>query len=68
MTPEPIRAPAAPVAVRPPPILAPELPESPEPLRHFQAREAKRPMKQISTAAVIDAMRLMVSAPAASAV
>lgn len=42
--------------------------ESPEPLRHFQAREAKRPMKQISTAAVIDAMRLMVSAPAASAV
>jgi len=42
--------------------------ESPEPLHHFQAREAKRPMKQISTAAVIDAMRLMVSAPAASAV
>jgi ADP-heptose:LPS heptosyltransferase len=42
--------------------------ESPEPLRHFQAREAKRPMRQISTAAVIDAMRLMVSAPAASAV
>jgi predicted lipopolysaccharide heptosyltransferase III len=42
--------------------------ESPEPLRHFQAREAKRPMKQISTAAVIDAMRLLVSAPAASAV
>ena len=42
--------------------------ESPEPLGHFQAREAKRPMKQISTAAVIDAMRLMVSAPAASAV
>ena len=42
--------------------------ESPEPLRHFQAREAKRPMKQISTAAVINAMRLMVSAPAASAV
>jgi predicted lipopolysaccharide heptosyltransferase III len=42
--------------------------ESPEPLRHFQAREAKRPMKQISTTAVIDAMRLMVSAPAASAV
>jgi hypothetical protein len=28
--------------------------ESPEPLRHFQAREAKRPMKQISTAAVIE--------------
>jgi len=42
--------------------------ESPEPLRHFHAREAKRPMRQISTAAVIDAMRLMVSAPAASAV
>src|SRR5437588_3860161 len=42
--------------------------ESPERLHHFQAREAKRPMKQISTAAVIDAMRLMVSAPAASAV
>ena len=42
--------------------------ESSEPLHHFQAREAKRPMKQISTAAVIDAMRLMVSAPAASAV
>jgi predicted lipopolysaccharide heptosyltransferase III len=42
--------------------------ESPVPLRHFQAREPKRPMKQISTAAVIDAMRLMVSAPAASAV
>lgn len=42
--------------------------ESPEPLRHFQAREAKRPMKQISTGAVINAMRSMVSAPAASAV
>jgi predicted lipopolysaccharide heptosyltransferase III len=42
--------------------------ESPEPLHHFQAREAKRPIKQISTAAVINAMRLMVSAPAASAV
>ena len=42
--------------------------ESAEPLRHFQAREAKRPMKQISTAAVINAMRSMVSAPAASAV
>src|SRR5437763_509424 len=42
--------------------------ESPEPLRHFQAREAERPMRQISTTAVIDAMRLMVSAPAASAV
>jgi predicted lipopolysaccharide heptosyltransferase III len=42
--------------------------ESSEPLHHFQAGEAKRPMKQISTAAVINAMRLMVSAPAASAV
>src|SRR5207248_1630705 len=42
--------------------------ESPEPLRHFQAPEAKRPMKQISTTAAIDPMRLMVSAPAASAV
>jgi predicted lipopolysaccharide heptosyltransferase III len=42
--------------------------ESPDPLRHFQAREAERPMRQISTTAVIDAMRLMVSAPAASAV
>ena len=42
--------------------------ESPELLHHFQAREAKRPMKQISTAAVINAMRSMVSAPAASAV
>jgi len=42
--------------------------ESPVPLRHFQPREPKRPMNQISTAAVIDAMRLMVSAPAASAV
>jgi predicted lipopolysaccharide heptosyltransferase III len=42
--------------------------ESPEPLHHFQPREAKRPMRQISTASVINAMRLMVSAPAASAV
>lgn len=42
--------------------------ESREPLRVFQAREAKRPMKQISTEAVIDAMRSMQSAPAASAV
>ena len=42
--------------------------ESPEPLRHFQAREAKKPMNQISTKAVIDAMRSMLSAPAASAV
>lgn len=42
--------------------------ESSAPLHHFQAREAKKPMKQISTAAVINAMRSMVSAPAASAV
>jgi ADP-heptose:LPS heptosyltransferase len=42
--------------------------DSPEPLRQFQVREAKRPMNQISTAAVIDAMRSMLSAPAASAV
>src|SRR5207248_5419435 len=42
--------------------------ESPEPLHHFQAREAERPMRQISTTAVIDAMRSVVSAPAASAV
>src|SRR3989440_207128 len=42
--------------------------ESPEPLHRFQPREAQTPMKQISTAAVINAMRLMVSAPAASAV
>ena len=42
--------------------------DSPGPLRHFQVSEAKRPMNQISTAAVIDAMRSMLSAPAASAV
>src|SRR5207244_1822684 len=42
--------------------------KSPQPLHHFQPREAKRLMKQISTAAVLNAMRLMVSAPAASAV
>jgi heptosyltransferase III len=42
--------------------------DSPEPIRQFQVREAKRPMNQISTAAVIDAMRSMLSAPAASAV
>jgi predicted lipopolysaccharide heptosyltransferase III len=42
--------------------------DSPEPLRHFQVPEPKRPMSQISTAAVIGAMRLMLSAPAASAV
>ena len=41
---------------------------SPQPLRHFQAAEAKRPMNQISTKAVIDGMRSMLSAPAASAV
>jgi heptosyltransferase III len=42
--------------------------DSPEPLRHFQVPEPKRPMNQISTEAVIDAMRSMLSAPAASAV
>ena len=42
--------------------------DSPQPLRHFQVPEPKRPMNQISTAAVIDAMRSMLSAPAASAV
>jgi ADP-heptose:LPS heptosyltransferase len=42
--------------------------DSPEPLRRFQVPEPKRPMNQISTAAVIDAMRSMLSAPAASAV
>jgi ADP-heptose:LPS heptosyltransferase len=42
--------------------------DSPEPLRHFQVPEPKRPMNQISTAAVIDAMRSMLSVPAASAV
>jgi predicted lipopolysaccharide heptosyltransferase III len=41
---------------------------SSEPLRHFQVPEPKRSMNQISTAAVIDAMRSMMSAPAASAV
>lgn len=40
----------------------------PEPMQHFQAREAKRPMNQISTTAVINAIRSMLSAPAASAV
>ena len=40
--------------------------DSPEPLCHFQVPEPKRPMKQISTATVIDAMRSMLSAPAAS--
>ncbi len=39
-----------------------------EPLRHFQAREPKLPMNQISTAAVINGMRSMQTAPAASAV
>lgn len=42
--------------------------DSPEPLRHFQVPEPKRRMNQISTKAVIDAMRSMLSAPAASAV
>jgi predicted lipopolysaccharide heptosyltransferase III len=42
--------------------------DSPEPMRHFQVPEPKRPMNEISTAAVIDAMRSMLSAPAASAV
>jgi predicted lipopolysaccharide heptosyltransferase III len=42
--------------------------DSPEPLRHFQAREVKKAMTQISTAAVIGAMRSMLSAPSASAV
>jgi len=42
--------------------------DSPEPLHHFQVPEPKRPMNQISTGAVIDAMRSMLSAPAASAV
>ena len=40
--------------------------DSPEPLRQFQVPEPKRPMNQISTATVIDAMRSMLSAPAAS--
>src|SRR5205085_6260892 len=38
---------------------------SSEPLHHFHAREPKHPMKQISTAAVIGAIRSMQSAPAA---
>ena len=42
--------------------------DSPEPVLHFQVPEAKKPMNQISTAAVINAMRSMLSAPAASAV
>jgi len=42
--------------------------DSPEPLRHFQVPEPKRAMNQISTGTVIDAMRSMLSAPAASAV
>jgi predicted lipopolysaccharide heptosyltransferase III len=40
--------------------------DSPEPLRHFQVPESKRSMNQISTATVIDAMRSMLAAPAAS--
>ena len=42
--------------------------DSPQPQRHFQVPQPKRPLNQISTAAVIDAMRLVLSAPAASAV
>jgi predicted lipopolysaccharide heptosyltransferase III len=42
--------------------------DSPEPLRHFQVPEPKWSMNRISTAAVIDAMRSMLSAPAASPV
>jgi predicted lipopolysaccharide heptosyltransferase III len=41
---------------------------SPEPIRNFQYQEGKRPMNDISTAAVIDAIGSMLSAPAASAV
>jgi ADP-heptose:LPS heptosyltransferase len=41
---------------------------SAEPKRHFQCDEEKRPMNDISTAAVIDAIGSMLSAPAASAV
>jgi predicted lipopolysaccharide heptosyltransferase III len=41
---------------------------SAKPLRSFESREPKRPMNQISTAAVIDAIGSMLSAPAASAV
>ena len=41
---------------------------SPGPLRKFQCQEAKRAMNDISTAAVIDAIGSMLSAPAASAV
>lgn len=41
---------------------------SPEPLRVFRAHQPKKPMNQISTATVIDAIRSMLSAPAASPV
>ena len=41
---------------------------SPQPLRNFQYQEGKHPMNDISTAAVIDAIGSMLSAPAASAV
>jgi predicted lipopolysaccharide heptosyltransferase III len=41
---------------------------STEPLRDFRAHAPKLPMNQISTAAVIDGMRSMHTAPAASAV
>ena len=42
--------------------------DSVEPISHFQAVEPKRPMNQISTTAVIDAIRSILSAPTASAV
>lgn len=42
--------------------------DSPEPMCEFRPREPKRAMDQISTTAVINAMRSMQSAPAASAV
>jgi ADP-heptose:LPS heptosyltransferase len=41
---------------------------SPEPLRNFQYQEPRRPMNDISTAAVINAIGSMLSEPAASAV
>jgi len=41
---------------------------SAEPVSQFHPREPKRPMNQISTPPVIDAIRSMLSAPAASAV
>jgi heptosyltransferase III len=41
---------------------------SPKPLHHFESRTPKQPMNQVSTTAVINAMRSMHTAPAASAV